>query len=103
MSSSPAAPAAYRRYAAHCVEIVHDLADQHRKATLLAMAQAWLALADQAGRNSQVCLVYETPTPPYPSIQPEPPLASAGTAAPRAPRAFASAKPTAERDAGGET
>jgi hypothetical protein len=51
----------YRNYAAHCVEIAHEIADQERKATLLGIAQAWLVLADQADKNSEVCLVYETP------------------------------------------
>jgi hypothetical protein len=71
----------YRRYATHCVEIAHDITDQGRKATLLAMGQAWLVLADQADKYADVCLVYETPTPPYPTIQSEPQPRSAAAAA----------------------
>jgi hypothetical protein len=55
----------YRHHAASCVEIAHHIADQDRKATLLGMAQAWLVLAYQAEKNSEVSLVYETPMPPY--------------------------------------
>lgn len=60
----------YRRYAAHCVEIAHDVAEPERKATLLSMAQAWLMLADRAEKNSEVSLVYETPGTPYPTVEP---------------------------------
>lgn len=59
----------YRRNAAHCVDIAHDIMDPERKATLLSMAQAWLMLADRADKNSEVSLVYETPGTPYPSVK----------------------------------
>ena len=68
MSSRSAAASYYRLNATHCVEIAHDIADRERKATLVAMAQAWLMLADQAEKNSEISLVYETPTPPYPVL-----------------------------------
>jgi hypothetical protein len=45
--------ARYRLYAARCIQIVQVFADAGRKAALLNMAQAWIALADQlekAGR-----------------------------------------------------
>jgi hypothetical protein len=51
----------YRLYASHCVEIAQETANPDRKAALLVMAQAWLVLADQAEKNSDVVLVYETP------------------------------------------
>jgi hypothetical protein len=47
------ATAYYRQYAAHCVDIAHDISDPNRKATLLAMAQAWLVLADLAERGDE--------------------------------------------------
>jgi hypothetical protein len=40
---------AYRLYAVYCVEIARELADPGRKAALLNMAQAWVALANQVG------------------------------------------------------
>ena len=38
----------YRTYAARCVEMSRNATDMASKFTLLGMAQAWLALADQA-------------------------------------------------------
>jgi hypothetical protein len=62
MASSEAA-VLYRLYASRCVEIAQDTTNPDRRAALLAIAQAWLGLADQAEKNSDVVLVYETPTP----------------------------------------
>jgi hypothetical protein len=62
MASSEAA-VFYRLYASHCLEIAQDTAIPERKGALLDMAQAWLMLAEQADKNSDVVLVYETPTP----------------------------------------
>ena len=44
---SPGKVIAYRLYAVYCVEIARELAEPGRKAALLSMAQAWVALADQ--------------------------------------------------------
>ena len=44
----------YRTYAARCVEMPRDVPDVASKFTLLGMAQAWLALADQAETGGQV-------------------------------------------------
>ena len=55
--------AAYRLNAAKCVEIAHRSVDSENKLVLLEMARAWLALAEQAIKNSESVLVYETPTP----------------------------------------
>ena len=52
----------YRLYSARCVEIAQHLNDPGNRASLLSMAQAWLALADQANKNGDAVLVYETPT-----------------------------------------
>jgi hypothetical protein len=41
----------YRLYAARCVETAQQTSDPAQKASLLAMAQCWLALADQAKRT----------------------------------------------------
>ena len=43
----PSEVIAYRLYAVYCVEIAQELADPGRKAALLGVAQAWVALADQ--------------------------------------------------------
>jgi hypothetical protein len=52
----------YLDYAAHCVEISRQVSDPVSRGTLLTMAQAWLALAEQADKNSDApTLVYETP------------------------------------------
>src|SRR5436190_11666965 len=53
--------AAYRLHSAHCTEIAHRSRDPEIKLALLSMAQFWLKLADQAVRNSETVLVYETP------------------------------------------
>jgi hypothetical protein len=54
---------AYQLRAAQCVRLAHAATDPEAKLTLLDMAQAWLALAEQAVKNSETVLVYETPTP----------------------------------------
>ena len=51
----------YRLNAVNCVAIAEQTSDVATRAKLLAMAQAWRNLADQAERNSQTDLVYETP------------------------------------------
>jgi hypothetical protein len=61
----------YKRYAAECVSLARLLPDPERRAKLLAMAKAWLRLAQLAEKNSQNDVVYETPMegqrPPRPS------------------------------------
>jgi hypothetical protein len=56
------AGAQYRLFAAHCIAIARDISEPVRKVELLDMAQAWIALAEQASKNSGTVLVYETPT-----------------------------------------
>jgi NADPH:quinone reductase-like Zn-dependent oxidoreductase len=53
----------YRQHAANCIEIAQHLSDSQAKLVLLNMAQSWLALAEQAVKNSETVLVYETPIP----------------------------------------
>jgi hypothetical protein len=39
------------------------MTDPKSRLSLLAMAQSWLKLAEQAVKNSETTLVYETPPP----------------------------------------
>jgi hypothetical protein len=55
--------AAYRLHSAHCTEIAQRSRDPEIKLALLTMAQGWLTLANQAMKNSEIVLVYDTPTP----------------------------------------
>jgi hypothetical protein len=55
--------ARYRLHAAHCVELAERISDAEGRLALLAMAKSWLALAEQAVKNSETVLVYETPMP----------------------------------------
>ena len=41
----------YRRHAAQCLRIAERITDAQGKASLVAMAQAWLFLARQAEKN----------------------------------------------------
>jgi hypothetical protein len=54
----------YRLYAARCIEIARQVTDSSSKATLIAMAQMWLGLAEQAEKNAHIpTILYETPGP----------------------------------------
>jgi len=53
--------ALYRLHAAQCFHLSHRLSDS--KVVLLDMAQSWVILAEQAERNGETTLVYETPEP----------------------------------------
>jgi hypothetical protein len=53
--------AAYRLHAAHCLDLAHRASDSENRLLFLAMARAWLKLAEQAIKNSETVLVYETP------------------------------------------
>jgi hypothetical protein len=53
----------YRVHAAQCILLAQKTEDADSKMALLDMAHAWLALANQNDKNSQVTLVYETPEP----------------------------------------
>ncbi len=46
----------YREHAAHCLKIAQDVADLRSKLSLLDMAQAWVALAEQAEKNGETFL-----------------------------------------------
>jgi hypothetical protein len=52
----------YRRHAAECLAIADDsVISPQRKAMLIAMAQAWLRLAQEAERDIATDLAYEVP------------------------------------------
>jgi hypothetical protein len=53
--------ATYQLHAANCIEIAQRTTDPKSRLSLLAMAQSWLNLAEQAVKNSETTLVYETP------------------------------------------
>jgi hypothetical protein len=65
LGMTPAEIAArYRAYAADCVTVAQNTGDTAGKLRLLDMGRAWLDLADQAEKNGDTVLVYETPEPP---------------------------------------
>jgi hypothetical protein len=54
----------YRAHAAECVRLAQDTNDPQSKASLLAMARAWLSLVTQGEKNKDApTLVYMTPEP----------------------------------------
>jgi hypothetical protein len=53
----------YRQHAADCIAIAQQLSNNNSRLALLAMAQSWLALAEQAAKNAETLLRYETPVP----------------------------------------
>jgi hypothetical protein len=53
----------YRRHVVECLRIAEGVGDAQHRAVLIAMAQSWLLLAEQAEKNSETVLVYETPMP----------------------------------------
>ena len=60
--SSTGSAELYRTHAAQCVEIALRASDRETRLAILDMAQAWLALAKHADKNTRApTLVYETP------------------------------------------
>ncbi|MDQ1388721.1 MAG: hypothetical protein QOF56_2175 [Acidobacteriaceae bacterium] len=51
----------YQRIAADCYAVATLVSDPESKRGMLAIAQAWLLLAEQAERNSHVQVAQETP------------------------------------------
>lgn len=51
----------YRHNALKCLNAAEASSDLSTRAQLLGMAQAWHNLADQAEKNNQTDLVYQTP------------------------------------------
>ncbi len=62
MASHKQKIADYRQQAAQCIAIAQTAPDTQTKLTLLEIARGWLLLADQADKNSETVLVYETPS-----------------------------------------
>lgn len=60
----------YRRHAGECLSIADEVTNPQHKMLLIAMAQAWLRLAQQAERNLAGHLVYELPSPPAETTAP---------------------------------
>jgi hypothetical protein len=56
--------ARYREYASKCVAFSQGLEQAHEKLVLLNMAQAWIALAEQAQKNEAQFVLCETPAKP---------------------------------------
>jgi hypothetical protein len=54
----------YRERAAECVRLASETTNLQHRAALLEMAQSWLRLLDQAEKNAQADLTYETPARP---------------------------------------
>jgi hypothetical protein len=52
----------YQQRATQCVVLAQATSDLKAKLTLLEMARAWLASAEQAIKNSETVLVYEPPS-----------------------------------------
>jgi hypothetical protein len=55
----------YRRNASECVAITTFFVDPSQRATILALAEAWTRLAEQAEKNEQIA----PPPPGYPPPQ----------------------------------
>jgi hypothetical protein len=51
----------YRNRAKSCLKIIPDLTREEHKLAVLAMARAWLRLAEQAEKNRATDVVYATP------------------------------------------
>ena len=54
----------YRERATECLQLANETTDPRHRARLLDMASAWMRLHDQAERNAQADLAYETPRSP---------------------------------------
>jgi hypothetical protein len=59
--SRPDFVSSYRQHAATCIELAREACESEKKLKLLDMAQTWLTLAEQAMKNRETALVYETP------------------------------------------
>jgi hypothetical protein len=56
----------YRRNASECIAITTFFVDPTQRATILALAEAWTRLAEQADKNEHIAPL----TPGYPPPQP---------------------------------
>ena len=53
----------YHERAAECLQLANETTKPRHRARLLEMAQSWLRLLEQAEKNAQFDLTYETPPP----------------------------------------
>jgi hypothetical protein len=53
----------YQERAAECLQLANEATSPRHRARLLEMAQSWLRLLEQAEKNAQSDLAYETPPP----------------------------------------
>ena len=60
----------YRRHAAECLLIADDTTDPKNKLLLVAMAQAWLKLAQRAEEDLTPNFLYEPSSPPAKTASP---------------------------------
>src|SRR6266516_1541425 len=58
----------YRQHARECFELAKEMNDPGNKALLVAMAQSWSNLADQAAKNAGNRVIHETATRPQKSF-----------------------------------
>jgi hypothetical protein len=54
----------YRRNASECIAITAFFVDPQQRATILALAEAWNRLAEQAEKNEQIALPPPSDPPP---------------------------------------
>jgi hypothetical protein len=54
----------YRRSASDCIAITAFFVDPRQRATILALAEAWTRLAEQAEKNEQIVLPPPSDSPP---------------------------------------
>jgi hypothetical protein len=57
----------YRERAVECLRLANEASNPTQRASLIEMAFAWLRLHDQAVKNRQADLTYETPPRPSPA------------------------------------
>jgi hypothetical protein len=57
----------YRRNASECLAITAFFVDPQQRATILALAEAWSRLAEQAEKNAQIVLPPPSDPPPQSS------------------------------------
>jgi hypothetical protein len=60
----------YRRHAAECLLIADEITDPNNKLLLVAMAQAWLKLAQRAEEDLTPNFLYEPSSPPGKTARP---------------------------------
>ena len=63
MSAADDLLATYKLHAANCIEIAQRVTDPNSRLSLLAMAQSWLKLAEQAVKNSETVWCTKRPRP----------------------------------------